>query len=134
MVPDTVKGGRSILRKSNGIKGSGCKSEGTVVQHLLSIVVGDGGSLNAKVSEHCIGFPSAEKADGIRVNARTEEGSGPARTEGSGGDFAGGDASGGGAMVCGMPQGIGNKGGFDGVPPLLVEVVVHEDRQTTPIV
>ena len=100
-----------------------------MVQHLLSIVVGDGGSLDAKVSEHCIGFPSAEKADGIRVNARTEEGSGPARTKGSGGDFAGGDASGGGAMVCGMPQGIGNKGGFDGVPPLLVEVEVHEERR-----
>ena len=31
-------------------------------------------------------------------------------------------------MVCGVPQGIGNKGGFDGVPPLLVEVEMHEER------
>ena len=70
---------------------AGGKSVGAIVEHELGEVLG--GGLDAEVTEHGIGFPTAEELNVVLVNACTEEGSGASGTEGAGADEVGVDAS-----------------------------------------
>ena len=54
-----------------------------VVEHELCKVVGNGGCLDAQVTEHGIREPPAKELDGIAVNACAEEGGGTAWSEGA---------------------------------------------------
>ena len=78
--------GRSFVWKAIISEGLGVKGVGTMVEHLLGIVELQGGSLNAEVAEHGIGFPSAQELDGVLVNAGAQKSSGAARMKGSGTD------------------------------------------------
>ena len=62
--------------------GAGCECEAPVVEHLLgSSAVA---CLDAEVSEHGIGPPTAQEADAVRVDSCTEEGGGSPRSHASG--------------------------------------------------
>ena len=78
--------GWSFVGKAIISKGLGVEGVGTMVEHLLGIVELQGGSLNAKVAEHGVRFPSAQELDGILVNAGAQESSGATRAKGSGTD------------------------------------------------
>ena len=61
-----------------GLWGEGSRA---VVEHELREVVGNGGGLDAQVAKHGIREPSAEKLDGVAVDASAEESGGTARAE-----------------------------------------------------
>ena len=120
-----------LLFEAAGFKVGGHEGVGAVVEHALGELLGVDGGLDPEVPEHGIRLPSTEEHDGVTVNIGTEEGRGPARAEGPGRHLGRVDAGGGGDGLGGMPEGIGDVGGFDVVPFVVVRVrvVVLVDRR-----
>ena len=114
----------SLVRQVPSGKGLGMEGVGAMVQHLLSIVVGMRGGLDAQVAEHGIGFPSSEELDGVFVDASIEESSGTTRAQGAGTDHEGVDASGGFDFGRRMAKSIRNVARLDVIPPSVVGIVV----------
>ena len=52
--------GWGLLREVAIAVGLGVKGVGAMIQHLLSIVVGVSGCLDAEVAEHGVGFPASQ--------------------------------------------------------------------------
>ena len=51
--------GWGLVRQASLLVGVRVEGVGAVVKHLLCIVVGPGSSLNAKIPEHGVGFPTS---------------------------------------------------------------------------
>ena len=66
-----------------------------MVEHELSEVVGCRGGLDAKATEHGVGFPSAEELDGVAVDTCAQECGGASWAEGACGEESGLDSGGG---------------------------------------
>ena len=103
---------------------------GAMVEHLLGIVVQMGGSLNAQVAEHSVGFPAAQEHDGVLVDTSTEQGGGTTGAQRTSADFLGvdtGDITGG---SSGTSKNVGDHRGLDMEPGALrgVIVVVRVER------
>ena len=96
--------------------GLGREGMGAMCEHGLSTVVGVGRSLDAKALEHGVRLPPTKEADGVRVNASTEEGSGATGTKGARGEESEGDPGGGFQGFGGPAEGIGDEFCLDVVP------------------
>jgi len=124
-----------LLHSGGGLVGKALIGEfgrvegvGAMVQHLLRIVVGDGGGLDAEVAEHGIGFPAAKKLDGVTVDSGTEEGGGTAWSKGASTDEGWFDSRGGFNFFGGVTEGVGDEFGLDFIPLLAATVVMAVDR------
>ena len=99
-----------------------------MVEHALGELLGVDGGLDPEVAEHSIRLSTTEEHDGVAVNIGTEEGRGPAGTEGAGRHLGVVDTSGGFDGFGGVPQSVGDVGGFDVVPFVMrwmgIEVLV----------
>ena len=87
-----------------------------MLEHAFAEVVGNGGSLDAEVGEHGVGFPAAKHFDVVTVDIGAEEGSGPSRAQRPGGELGERDVVVTGAAVefsARMAQGVGD--GFGGM-------------------
>ena len=113
-----------LVGEAPGFKVGGHKAVGAVVEHALGELLGVDGGLDLEVPEHGVRFPAAEEHDGIAVDVGTEEGRGPAGAEGAGRHLGMVDAGDGFDGLGGMPKGIGDVGGFDVVPFVVVRMRV----------
>ena len=98
----------------------GMEGVAPMIEHELGEVGLEVGSLDAQVAKHGIRLPTAKELDGVRVHACTEEGSGTTRAEGAGRQEGGVDACDVGEGVGSVAEGVGDIGGFDGVPLAVV--------------
>ena len=108
--------GRSLLGEAPGFEVGGHEGVGAVVEHALGELLGVDGGLDPEVPEHSIRLPSTEEHDGVAVDVGAEESGGTAGAEGAGRHLGRVDAGDGFDGLSGMPEGIGDVGGFDVVP------------------
>ena len=117
--------GWGLVREGAFSVGRRVEGEGAVVQHLLGVVVGVGGRLDAEVPEHSIRFPAAEEHDGVFVDPGAKKGRGPARAEGLGGEELVVDAGGRSEQSSSMAEAVGNMCRGDVVPAVVVRVRIE---------
>ena len=77
MGQDCMNGNRSLKRRLLKAEGLRVESVGTVGEHALGEASREG--LDAKIAEHGIRLPAAQKHDDIAVDIGTEEGGGATR-------------------------------------------------------
>ena len=122
---------RGFLRKAVHLEGGWNEGVGAMVQHLLGVVVGYRGGLDAKIAKHGVGFPAAKELDGILVDASAKKRSGPTRSKGAGGEKVEGHA---GLVLDGLgsvAKGVGDVSRWRGVPRAVVgvRIVIMVDRR-----
>ena len=105
----------------------GCWNEGVgaMVQHLLGVVVGYRGGLDAEIAEHGVGFPATEELDGVLVNASAKEGGRSPWAKGAGRDEVEGHASVVFDGLGGVTEGVGDVSRRCSVPRSVVRVRIE---------
>ena len=63
-----------------------------MVEHLLCIIVGKRGCLDAQIAEHGVGLPATKELDGVLVDTGAEQGGGAPGSERPGADERHGNA------------------------------------------
>ena len=121
---------RGFLRKAVHLEGGWNEGVGAMVQHLLGVVVGYRGGLDAKIAKHGVGFPAAKELDSILVDASAKERGGPTRAKGAGREKVEGHAG----LVLdrlgSVPQGVGDMSRWCFIPRAVVgvRIVIVVDR------
>ena len=128
MVEESLQVDRGFLWKL--LRGMAARGEGVVaaVQHALGVVQVVGACLGAKVGEHGIGFPTAEKGNVVGVDVGAQQGGGSPWAERAGGEELGVDAGESFKAGGSLSQGCGDVGRADVAPLLEVWIVVVANR------